>query len=292
MSFKKGFTHTGIFHTDDVMSTALIKLLNPHIAIKRVSEITERMKQEQFIIYDVGSGKYDRHQADVKRDEHGNKYCSFGLLWESFGKEVLEKCGFTQIQNAFHRFRERYVYLMNEVDNGGYENVLNFYENDFILRFRPKWYQDNSDVAWNKAFLKAVEQGEIILKQWLEDVRSDTDMQMEAEKIWLNTPAKEGILFLEKPILWRELNKSKPRKEVRIVIIKNKRNEFAVIPVNFPEDKVMPSHYLYFVYESGFMGSAKSLRLAMKAAKQILKYKKMKNESPLTYLMVEKYEKA
>ena len=34
----KAITHGGKFHTDDVLSTVLIKMLNPNIVIERVNE--------------------------------------------------------------------------------------------------------------------------------------------------------------------------------------------------------------------------------------------------------------
>ena len=58
---EKGFTHGGIFHADDVFTTALLKILNPEFTWERGFEVPEDF---DGIVYDIGFGEFDHHQAD------------------------------------------------------------------------------------------------------------------------------------------------------------------------------------------------------------------------------------
>ena len=90
-------THCGLFHSDEVMACALLRLAagQSHVSIIR-SRLEKDWERADFVI-DVG-GKYDKikwfdhHQAgyDEKRPD-GTGYSAFGLLWQSIGLTMLRE---------------------------------------------------------------------------------------------------------------------------------------------------------------------------------------------------------
>ena len=166
---KKGITHAGRFHTDDVISTAFIKYFNPNIKIERVFEF-ESDESEDIIVYDIGFGDFDHHQDDRKVDEEGNHYCAFGLLWEVYGRQYLQLYGFKNIEKAFKTFKIKYINKMNQGDNYGYNKVTNFYENNLILNCNAIWFEDQINDIEEKQFYKALQLGISILEIWTKTV--------------------------------------------------------------------------------------------------------------------------
>ena len=50
----KYITHSGTMHTDEVFATAFLDLYKKNISVIRVKEVTEDMKKEEVLIYDIG----------------------------------------------------------------------------------------------------------------------------------------------------------------------------------------------------------------------------------------------
>lgn len=162
---KKGITHGGKFHTDDVISTAFIKYFNPKLEIVRVQEYEGEPKDDE-IVYDIGLGEFDHHQEERRIDDNGHPYCAFGLLWEVYGKDYLKNYGFINIDDAFELFKERYVYKIDEGDNEGYKNLRGFFENDLIMKCNPMWFENDDEKYITSQFEKAVKLGKMFLENW------------------------------------------------------------------------------------------------------------------------------
>lgn len=150
----KGFTHAGKFHSDDVFSTALLRILNPKIEIERGFEVPEDF---DGIIYDIGRGRFDHHQEDKEIRQNGVSYAAFGLLWREFGKEILGE------EEAL-RFDERFIQPLDESDNTGCDNLLA----EIITQFNPGW---DSDASYDACFWKAVEFAKQILENHFASVQ-------------------------------------------------------------------------------------------------------------------------
>ena len=78
------YTHGGVFHADEVFSTALINIVREYFKLPLI--FPERgfnppMDDDKTLIYDIGGGVYDHHQKDAEYRPNGDKYASFGLLW-------------------------------------------------------------------------------------------------------------------------------------------------------------------------------------------------------------------
>lgn len=141
-NYKKGLTHAGVFHADDVFSSALLKLLNPEIQIKRVFKVEESLSSDT-IVFDIGDGQYDHHQKDGETRKNGVKYAAFGLLWKEFGHLLVS-------QKNVQAFDECFVQDIDDSDNGGRLNAMY----STISSFIPNWDDENQNI--DEAFLQAV----------------------------------------------------------------------------------------------------------------------------------------
>ena len=59
-------THAGSFHADDIFATIFLEKVFQNIELYRTNEIISDMKIEEKIVYDIGLGKFDHHQKEVK----------------------------------------------------------------------------------------------------------------------------------------------------------------------------------------------------------------------------------
>lgn len=269
-----GYTHDGCFHADDVIATALLLSLNPNINIHRVSVVDPSvMEDEKNIVYDIGLGRYDHHQAGRRMNEYGYPFSAFGLLWEDFGREFLQKRGFTKIEKAFQKMKEDIVSKVDQGDNFGYQNVVGFRENYAIKQFNAGWYElKENPQRQEEQFHKALQYATLLLDNWARRLFEQVEMP-EVEKGIFDEAlenSEDGILILEENIPWREYV-SEGDYRVRVVINKNPRGGYNVSSADSSVLKITPNRYLSFVHPARFMGVADTLPLAVQAAKCIVK---------------------
>lgn len=156
------YTHSGIFHCDDVFSTALLKLINPNIKVYRISDLNEIKTTEDYLVYDIGLGKYDHHQENKKIRPDGTPYAAFGLLWEEFGELLIQN------EKAKENFDTQFIKTLDKSDNSNQYNSLC----DAIGSFNQN-KEDNSD------FFEAVKFAKRILKNKINKINYIEDMKME-----------------------------------------------------------------------------------------------------------------
>lgn len=87
-------THNGIFHCDEIVAIAIMKLLYQDITeieIIRTRDVGVLNLKCNMLI-DIGGNKYDHHQkgGNGKR-VNGVSYASAGLIWRDFGTLLIEK---------------------------------------------------------------------------------------------------------------------------------------------------------------------------------------------------------
>lgn len=181
----KGFTHGGKFHSDDVFSTAFLRILNPAIKVERGFEVPEDF---DGIVYDIGRGRFDHHQKDKEYRENGCPYAAFGLLWREYGSAFMGE------EEAL-RFDKNFVQPLDESDNTGCDNVLA----QIIAEFNPGW---DSKVPSDKCFWKAVEMAETILKNHFKSIEG-----IQRGRIIVQQAMKESdgmILVLPVYVPWKD----------------------------------------------------------------------------------------
>ena len=189
-------THAGNFHADDVFSTVFLERLYSDITLIRLKEYMDDGKK---VAYDIGLGKFDHHGRDFDKERaNGIHYCSFGLLWQKFGLEYLEKINVDNKERVFAILDELLVTHIDAFDNGEYnlDAPFNIYQLSGLIEFfRPKIGTEDDE---NECFLKAVSFADTIFEEILQDAivkaRCITIIEHQASKI------KDKILVLDEYI--------------------------------------------------------------------------------------------
>ena len=159
-------THSGTFHADDVFSSAFLEMCFGDLKIFRTNQIeTDKVKESTFI-YDVGRGKFDHHQKDALRRENGIPYCSFGLLWKEYGKELLKKKGIVLVDRVFEMLDKDLIEGIDADDNGVFPKIEAPFRvkmiPGIIKTFNPS-YQMNQEEG--DQFVKACHLAKTILEE-------------------------------------------------------------------------------------------------------------------------------
>lgn len=182
----EAMTHSGRFHADDVFSSALLKILNPKIEIKRVKIVPE---DYEGIVFDIEGGKYDHHGENMKVRDNGVPYASFGLLWRKYGNQLVEK-------NSADMFDKTFIQPLDIQDNQGGNNLLA----RAITQANPKW---DSDQSSDECFFKAVEIAQFILTNEIESMNSANRAKAIVEDALKNQD--DGIVVLNIGVPWKSI---------------------------------------------------------------------------------------
>ena len=119
-------THGGRFHADDVFSSALLRLLNPKIKIRRVMRLPENF---DGLAFDIGGGDFDHHQNGAPVRENGVPYAAFGFLWRAFGDRLIPDA------EEAARFDQHFIQPLDLDDNTGCGSETA----GLIALFNPGW---------------------------------------------------------------------------------------------------------------------------------------------------------
>lgn len=148
-----GYTHAGVFHADDVFSSALLRVIFPKIKIYRTFYPPKKKKGE--IVFDIGMGEFDHHQPDNECRPNGVPYASFGKLWRKFGTRVMTT------QEGCQWMDENLVQVIDNTDCTGQSNPLS----SAISSMNLSWNEDRE--MEDDRFFEAVDIAEKILKSYI-----------------------------------------------------------------------------------------------------------------------------
>lgn len=271
MNCKKAFTHGGLFHADDVFSTALLKYLYPEIEVIRGYQVPENF---DGIVYDIGLGKYDHHQADRRVRDNGIPYAAFGLLWEEFGAGIVGA-------KEAKKFDEEFIQPLDLSDNTGKMNLLSLTISDR----NPNWKE--SDVDGNERFEEAVAFAGEVLKYRFAQILAEKEAYQQVQECARN--AKNKVMFLEKVMPWRDAVKGF---DCEYVIYPSLRGGYNIqgVPKEdgdglelkrpFPEawrgyrseelQKITGIQGISFCHTAGFLCAADTLDVAYEVAKKAM----------------------
>lgn len=180
----KGFTHAGVFHADDVFSTAFLQILNPDFTVERGFRVPDNF---DGIVYDVGGGDFDHHSEPRETRPNGVPYAAFGKLFRVFGALTgLE-------QNELTRFDEQFIAPLDASDNGGEPSQLA----QTISAFNPLWdkAEDQDEMFW-----KAVAMAKLMLEREFERYRSHQNAMSVARAV-ANQDGKIAVLDAYAPVI-------------------------------------------------------------------------------------------
>ena len=118
-------THNGVFHSDEVVAVAILCLYHSDKNIRIIRTRDMKVLAQCNICVDVGGGEYDHHQPGFMLGrKDGMIYASAGLVWKSFGKELISKImkrtfpeGITYAEEICNKFDEDVISVVDAEDN-------------------------------------------------------------------------------------------------------------------------------------------------------------------------------
>ncbi len=244
-------THASKFHADEVFGTAFMMHIIDDPIVCRVNNVPDQYN-ENAIIYDIGSGKFDHHMKDFdERHESGVKYAAFGLLFREYGLDYLKKVIPNDSEEAFKMIEHDLVEGIDAVDNGEFPTITASYSyhgiESLINEFNVCWDDDTDN---DKYFLEAVN----IAYQYFDRVVLRTAAKLRAKVI-----VDEAISNSSNHIM--ELDGYMPFKDFVITSSDPKANDilFVITPSNrggynihtIPRDKTTHETRLDFPKEWG-----------------------------------------
>lgn len=163
-------THSGVFHADEALGCAMLKLLYPDAQIIRTRDTAELEKLD--LVLDVGGEynpetlRFDHHQrsfnetfVSVTKREETNfnkvKLSSAGLIYCHYGLDILKKLSPIQedyfLTKLFNKIYENFIQEIDGIDNGipmfDGEPVYTINSNlsARVSRFNRRWNETNNN---------------------------------------------------------------------------------------------------------------------------------------------------
>lgn len=304
-------THTGVFHADDVLSTVLLYWafdynIDEVIRVSDVADVLPEFDRNAMIqrlpdgrpaiVYDIGCGRFDHHQATSPRRADGRKYCSFGLLWHAYGKQML--------MNRFPNRSKDDILLLHKNIDKGFVNFIDAYDNGdlcpssqaafskIIARLNPTWTEMNpkaSDTRFNNAVGVADELLDSICRDYLGQIDAVSVVLTAIQKAISN---KRQYIILDQYVPYDKIIANNPNARDLLYVIypsAHTKGEWCVgavpvIPGKPGSRKPLPSilrgrdrksllkYNWTFVHHSGFLGSALTKQDAIKLAAYAISY--------------------
>ena len=106
-NYKKVYIHSGGFNVDDIISMALIKIVNPTIEIVRTNYINKENEYE--LLVGIGNCKISYNRKPYVSDYYGNLLSLSGLVWESVADDILNMYHIKNTDDAFEKFYHKLI---------------------------------------------------------------------------------------------------------------------------------------------------------------------------------------
>ncbi|MGV8983352.1 MYG1 family protein [Clostridium sp.] len=283
-------THSGKFHADDVMATAILSLILGEIKVTRTRD--ENILSKLDFVYDISLGEFDHHQLNKEIRENNIPYAACGLVWREFGSRVIQKFNSEfdeeDIMSIFDYIDKNLVQGIDATDNGiDIKSEIKVTSiSDIIQGFNPTWDSASSkDDAFKEAVLYATE----VIKRMISRQVSVIKARIIVNEAFQSRNTNE-IIVLEKGCPWlQQLFKIDINNEVLFVISPGDNNaEYKIQTVKKTADtfearkdllesirgksseeinSIVKIDDAIFCHSAGFIASAKSLESVLKIAK-------------------------
>jgi uncharacterized UPF0160 family protein len=168
MSITQLVTHSGGFHADELLSSAVLTRLFPDAQLIRTRNRATITPAADKIIYDVGGSYdavaqiFDHHQRPGPLRADDQPYSSFGLIWLHYGREFLASMDVPQddIDSIHAKFDAKFVLPIDLLDNGAIEpsvaGPLSIMTLPALLGSLKPDFDDTSPSADDDAFMNAL----------------------------------------------------------------------------------------------------------------------------------------
>ncbi|MGH4139361.1 MYG1 family protein [Clostridium sp.] len=283
-------THSGKFHADDVMATAILSLILGDIKVTRTRD--ENILSKLDFVYDISLGEFDHHQLNKEVRENNIPYAACGLVWREFGSRVIQKFNSdfdeVDIMSIFDYIDKNLVQGIDATDNGiDIKSEIKVTSiSDIIQGFNPTW---DSDSSKDDAFMEAVLYATQVIKRLISRQVSVIKARIIVNEAFQSRNINE-IMVLKKGCPWlQQLFKIDINNEVLFVISPDDNNaEYKIQTVKKTADtfearkdllelirgksseeinSIIKIDDAIFCHSAGFIASAKSLESALKIAK-------------------------
>ena len=202
MDIKTIGTHNGRFHSDDVFSVALLKVLYPDAKIVRSRDLevldTCDLVLDVGGIYDVSTLRFDHHMpGGAGARANGVNFSAFALIWKKFG---LEYCsGNTE---AWGRLDAGFVSSFDAYDNGQktYEITVDDARVVELQDLFDKYMNPNiSESAklsdYDRQFDASVALAQLILDRATKRKIAEVDSEKYFYESWQSSPDKRYVVL-------------------------------------------------------------------------------------------------
>ena len=209
MSIDYLVTHSGGFHADELLSSAILTRLFPNAELRRTRDRQWLTPAPDKIIYDVGGAYdseaqiFDHHQRPSPLRDDGQPYSSFGLIWAQYGRDYLAALSVpAQDIDAVHtKFDSKFVLPIDLLDNGAIEpsvaGPLSGLTLPALLGSLKPVFDDSSPTADDDAFVAALP----IVSTFIEAQIRNMTAKARAQSIVLDAIAAAGSsAILELPM--------------------------------------------------------------------------------------------
>jgi len=283
-------THSGKFHADDVMATAILRLLLGDVKVTRTRD--ENILGKLDFVYDISLGEFDHHQLNKEIRENNIPYAACGLVWREFGSRVIQKFNShleeNDIISIFDYVDKNLIQGIDATDNGidirSEIKVTSI--SDIIQSFNPTWdSNDSKDEAFEEAAQCAIE----VIKRIISRQVSVLKARIIVNEAFQNRNINE-IMVLKSGCPWlQQLLKIDLNNEVLFVISPDDNNaEYKIQTVRKTVDtfearkdilesirgksseeinSIIKINDAIFCHKAGFIASTKSMESALKIAK-------------------------
>lgn len=283
-------THSGKFHADDVMATAMLRLLLGDIKVTRTRD--ENILRKLDLVYDISLGEFDHHQLNKEIRENNIPYAACGLVWREFGSRIIQKFNSQLEENdiisIFDYVDKNLVQGIDATDNGiDIKSEIKVTSiSDIIQSFNPTW--DSND-SIDEAFEEAVQYATEVIKRIISRQVSVIKARVIVNEAFQNRNINE-IMVLKNGCPWlQQLLKIDLNNEVLFVISPDDNNvEYKIQTVKKTADtfearkdilesirgksreeinSIIKIDDAIFCHKAGFIASTKSMESALKIAK-------------------------
>ena len=282
-------THSGKFHADDVMATAILSLLIGDVKVTRTRD--ENILGKLDFVFDISLGEFDHHQLNKEIRENNIPYAACGLVWREFGPRVIQKFNSALDENdvisIFDYIDKNLVQGIDAIDNGvDIKSEIKVTSiSDIIQSFNPTWDCDDSK---DKAFEEATVYATAVIKRMISRQVSAIKARTIVNEAFENRKSNE-IIVLKTGCPWlHQLLKIDINNEVLFVISPDDTNEeYKIQTVKKTADtfearkdilksirgksseeinSIIKIDDAIFCHTAGFIASTKSLESALKIA--------------------------
>lgn len=287
-----GITHSGKFHADEIFASIILELYFGELCLLRLPKVPENLPSN-VIVYDIGYGRFDHHQYGGNGIRpNGVPYASCGLIWKSFGPEIVRRTGTSEPDLVWEWVDEELVQPIDAVDCGQMPKTVyackNYTVSTIISKFNPTW---NSNKSENEAFKEAADFARLIFNKVLEQALGKAESKGIVEEAI--SKSKNHILVLPTYVPWQDWlfnSQDDKAKDIYFVVYPSKRGgyNFQAVPTHegeYDQRKAIPKNWrglppeilrkvtgvsdAVFVHPAGFLGGAETFEGAMEMASKL-----------------------